>query len=155
MKFDMTSWRVARIGWISALAALMAGSAMAQGNRGEEQRCPPDCDIDISVPADRGPPRLGNPAQQRTHVKPGEKISFTTPRGVGAPRLLLVFEQDSPFVDKDGNALYVIELPRGARGLAVRKDEAVCAPPNGCKYTVIDRREPTRKPLDPWIIIDR
>lgn len=155
MQIEMGTLRFAGVALVLASLAMVGGTAGAQDRPGPGQRCPPACDIDITVPADRGPPRLGNPAQERTSVKPGERIVFTTPRGAGAPRLTLVFEKDSPFVDRDGNTLYVLELPPGRRPLPVREDRAACAPPDGCKYTVIDRGNPTRKPLDPWIIIDR
>lgn len=133
----------------TCLAALttLPGSASPQG--GPPERCPPKCELAIQLPGNIGSrPTISS---NTVIAGPGGTIGFRP-----SAKVLIIFNEDTPFIDDRGNPVYHFDARgRGTRRMRVRDDvEGLCAPP-GCKYMVVDIRNPNRPPLDPYIIIER
>lgn len=101
----------------------------------------------------------------RGEVREGCSPHFATTGGAGGDRVLIVFENDTPFKDAQGQPLYVVQADRGSSARVFARDhsEGVCTrtkhgmhEAQGCKYTAIHFRsngESRYQPLDPRIII--
>lgn len=153
-------------------AGLLAMVGMAASPAAAQQACPPNCGLDIELPADLAePPEI--PASQQTIIAiRGAAMLATVGDRRGRPdqaATTLVFrkagpgeqgEPHTPFVDRPGpNGRPITEVKLRAPGstrLFIREDDDHnCYEPPGCKFDIVNDGAPERPVLDPWIIIDR
>lgn len=148
-----------------ALATTVAGPAAA------EQRCPPDCGMDIELPADSAkPPSIPDSQKVITTVRGAVMQVVLKDPGSrpGKVATKLVFkkagpgeegEPYTPFVSNPGrNGKPITEVrlnPAGRTTVFIRQDdEHKCFGPPGCKFDIVNDGDPERPVLDPHIIID-
>lgn len=158
---DYANFKDARLLLIAALVILVGCVQQAGGVRSEGEtfvalagwKCAPNCRLDITLPNDKKErPKL--PREQTTLALEGDKEIEIEGPSANHGKFTLIFEyaalakwtQQGP-----GDALYVIELHAGPNRFWALP--AGSCPPAGCKYTIVDRSDPTRPPLDPWIIL--
>jgi hypothetical protein len=123
--------------------------AAAEFEPAEQQQCPPDCQIEIQVPSEKSSAPVASPIT--LIATPDQQIELRSNHAVQ-----VIFPEQTPFADKHGRPVYTFNLrSRRASQMQLRDEAGVCDSAPGCKYIVIDRSEPGRPPLDPYIIIDR
>ena len=146
-----------------ALVALGGCATTTAGSRDASvaflpQPCAPNCKLTVHLPADGKRPTL--PPEQMTLVLEGGKPvdieipAEITDAGVDNREIFLIFERPA-FKERDvagrpGRPLYVVNL-RSINSFDTMP--AGSCPPCGCKYTIVDFKNPAREPLDPWIIL--
>jgi hypothetical protein len=115
-------------------------------------RCAPNCQLNPGLPADTTkPPTL--PRNQTTlAIEGGTKVTIPGPPATaGIVGLLFQHPALSASEDESG-ALTYIELIPGQDNVFWALSAGSC-PAAGCKYTIFDKSNPRRPPLDPWIIL--
>lgn len=152
-----------------AAVGLLALGGLAAAPAAAEQRCPPNCGMDIELPADSAkPPSIPDSQKVITTVR-GAVMQVTVRGGQpGKMATKLVFkkagpgeegEPHTPFVSNPGpNGQPITEVrlnPAGRTTVFIRQDDAhTCFGPPGCKFDIVNDGDPERPELDPHIIID-
>lgn len=132
-----------------------------------------DAAISIHIPAtppgpltlSHGRETVPNAPSGRGEVREGCAPHFATVGGAGGDRVLIVFTEETPFKDAQGQPVYVVQADRASSAHVMARDysEGVCTrtkravhEPQGCKYTAVHFRPNGQSayiPLDPRIII--
>lgn len=150
---------------LGAVALVVLGGCATPKAGGREasvqsllQPCAPNCKLTIELPADGGRPTL--PPEQLTLVLDGgQPVDIEIPDektvpGIDNTQIYLIFERpafrERGTQGRPGRPLFVVNL-RQINNLDTMP--ASSCPPCGCKYTIVDFKNPAREPLDPWIIL--
>lgn len=112
----------------------------------QQRTCPPACGIEVSVPDDPSMPPSADPETLFTQA--GMEIVVDTNAMVR-----IQFEGQTPFVNSQGAPIMNFVVNPGNRPMRVRTDGNACSAQDPCKYMVHDLEDPSRPPLDPYIII--
>ncbi len=143
----------ARVVLTGLLSASVATAVQAQS--AQELDCTKDqtvCRLVITVDNsnESKSPSVGH---EKVWVDPKQQVIWQ-----GNTRTLVVFPEETPFVDSRGEPIYHFSSDDTDRLLTIRDHPSDrCPRPYGCsfKYIVIDTSNPRRPPLDPYIIILR
>ena len=152
--------------FVVAALIVLGGCAASPRTNGEPPvfvatRCAGTCQLDIDFQAGK-PPQLPHD-QMKLKIKGGTNFDFSVP-GASSRKITLIFDQPAfverqtckgsipnPAPNPPTQGQYVIELK--TRTCLTALGTNAC-PADGCKYTIVDRTDKMRKPLDPWIILD-
>lgn len=139
-------------------ALALAGCAAPMEAQRMHQECPPDCTLEITLPEDpQAPPEMAS-HQRKLIVTQGRDVTFLLQHAAGqAGRAATVLSfPRAAFQNRPGKPLHTIVVTPGPRGREVTARAVGNCPENDpCKYTIINKGNEERPPLDPWIIIRR
>ena len=153
-------------------AGLLSMAGVAASPAAAQQACPPNCGLDIELPADSADAPAITDSQKTIIAVRGAAMLATVSDRRGQPdkaATRLVFrkaeagqqgEPYTPFVDRpgpNGKPITEVQLKApGATRLFIREDDQhECFEAPGCKFDIVNDGEPERPVLDPWIIIER